>query len=108
MFDCSEAFRTDLLSKLVSSLPHEQIENVLQAVDATLSGYDVARKPVEIIPANGIPEAVKYFLASKAIENLSKGTLHIYKLRLEDFFTIVKKPVQDITATDIRLYLISI
>lgn len=105
MPDNSESFRNELVTKLLDRIPQTQLMNVLSAFDSTLTGYDISRKPVDLISLNGIPEIVKYFIASKAVENLSKGTLYIYKLRLEDFFTKIQKPFQDIRSNDIRLYL---
>ena len=101
----SEMFRTEFISRLFASLPQDQVVSVMHVLDLTLPGYDVSRKPVSIITADGIPEAVKYFIASKAVENLSRKTLNLYHLRLVDFFSVVKKSIQDVTAVDIRMYL---
>ena len=105
MSDSSESFRNELVAKLLDSLPQDQVKNILSVVDATITGYDITRKPVGIITTEGIPEVVKYFIASKSINNLSMKTLNIYRLRLIDFFETIKKPFQDITANDIRRYL---
>ena len=105
MSDHSESFRSELVSKLLASLPEAQVREILAALDATIQGYDISRKPLEIIPAGGIPEEVKYFLASKMVENVSPGTIYVYKLRLIDFFDTLKKSPQDIRANDIRMYL---
>jgi len=105
MSDHSESFRSELTARLLSSMPDAQVKNVLIALDSTIQSYDISRKPLEIIPAGGIPEEVKYFLASKMIENVSPRTIYIYKLRLIDFFDTLKKSPQDIRAGDIRIYL---
>ena len=105
MSDNSESFRNELVSKLFNQISQDQLIGVLKAFDSTLTGYDISKKPLDMIPVSGIPEIVKYFIASKAVESLSKGTLYIYKLRLEDFFSRVQKPFQDIRSNDIRLYL---
>lgn len=105
MSNSSESFRNELAARLLAALPQDQIPKVLSVLDATLSGYDVSRKQVELIPVDGVPDTVKYFIASKAVANLSPGTLKIYRLRLVDFFTLTKKSCQDITANDIRMYL---
>ena len=101
----SESFRNEIVSRLFSQIPQEHLQSVLSALDSTMQEYDVSRKSVELIAQNGIPEVVKYYIASKSVENLSKGTLKIYKLRLEDFFTMAKKPFSDIRPNDIRMYL---
>lgn len=105
MTNNSEAFRTELISRLLQSVPQAQISEILPILDQTLSGYDVSRKPVEIITLDGIPMSVKKFIASKAISNCSPGTLKIYTLRLVDFFTMMNKLPPDITPDDIKMYL---
>lgn len=105
MSDNSESFRTDLVSRLLASMPQDQVMHVLSALDSTICDYDISRKPVSLITLDGIPEVVKHFIASKSVENLSMNTLKIYKLRLVDFFTITKKNFQDIRTNDIRMYL---
>lgn len=105
MPDNSETFRSQMVSRLYDTLPQDQLQNVLAVLDSALQDYDITRKPVTLVPASGIPEVVKYFLASKAVENLSRGTLKIYRLRLEDFFRRIQKPFSDVRANDIRLYL---
>ena len=105
MSDNSETFRSQMVSRLYDTLPQDQLQNVLAVLDSALQDYDITRKPVTLVPASGIPDVVKYFLASKAVENLSRGTLKIYGLRLEDFFRRIQKPFSDVRANDIRLYM---
>lgn len=104
----NEHFRDEFASKIATVLPPEQLKNVLQAFDITSNGYDIQRKALEIIPAGGVPEVVKYYLASKAVENLSKGTLKQYRYKLIDFFETVNKSIQAINTNDVRLYLYNI
>lgn len=101
----SESFRNEFIARLLQTVPQAQAMQVISVLDETMQAYDVQPKPVAIVPTDGIPEAVKHFLASKAIQNLSQGTLHIYHLRLTDFFTVIRKPCTDISADDIRKYL---
>ena len=101
----SEAFRSQMVSRLYDTIPQDQLQIVLAVLDSALQDYDITRKPVTLVPASGLPEVVKYYLASKAVENMSQGTLKIYRLRLEDFFKLTRKPFSDIRANDIRMYL---
>ena len=103
--DNSESFRNEVVSRLYTSLPQDQLRNVLEVLDSAISGYDISRKSMDIIPCDGIPEVVKYYIASKSVENLSATTLKLYRLRLIDFFSRVYKPFADVTANDIRMYL---
>lgn len=103
--DNSELFRNEFIQKLSETMPPDQIIQALSAFDMTSSGYEIERKPVEIIPIDGIPEVVKHFIASKSIQNCSMGTLKQYRYKLIDFFNTVRKSYLDIKAADIRLYL---
>ena len=101
-----ENFRTVLAVNLCSMIhDSDQLAAVMQMVDVTMQDYEISRKPVEIIPATGIPEVVRYFLASKAIAHLSQGTIKQYNYKLLHFFSHVNKPYTDIQANDIRVYL---
>lgn len=101
----SERFRNEFSSQLLSLLSPEQVHDVLTAFDVTSSNYEISAKPTEIIVSGEIPEVVKWFIASKSVQNCSMGTLKQYRYKLIDFFSTVRKPFQDITTTDIRLYL---
>lgn len=101
-----ENFRTVLTMNLCNVIDDPEIMcNVLKAVDITMNDFEINRKHMEIIPATGLPEVVKYFLASKAIANLSKNTLKQYNYKLVNFFNTVRKSYMDICANDIRIYL---
>ena len=101
----SELFRNDLYLHLTGKLTPDQLRDVLAAVDLTASSYEITRKKLDLVPASGIPEVVRWYLASKSIENVSIGTLNQYRYKLINFFSAVRKPFQDITPADIRLYL---
>lgn len=103
--DNSESFRNEISSRLYGTVPQDQLKRVLDNLDSVLAGYEVTRKQLSIIPATGMQEVVKFFIASKAVKNLSPGTLHIYTLRMNDFFARVNKPYTEIRANDIRMYL---
>ena len=105
MSNCYENFRTVLTMNLCQVLPADQLKAVLGAVDITMADFEISKKPMEIIPADGIPEVLQYFLASKAIANLSKGSLKQYRWKLTNFFDRVRKAYSDIQANDIRVYL---
>lgn len=105
MSDNSESFRNEIVSRLYASIPQDQLLDVMAVLDSAMAGYDISRKQVGIIPADGIQAVVKYYIVSKSVENLSPGTLNNYRLRLLDFFNVVRKAYTDVTPTDIRMYL---
>lgn len=103
--DNSELFRNELINRLSGSISQAQLRTVLDAFDVASSGFDISRRPLDIISVESVPEVVKWFIASKAVANLSPKTLVQYRDKLIRFFDTVRRPFQDITANDIRLYL---
>lgn len=101
-----ENYRTILMMNLCTVIQDpETIQNVLKMVDISMSDFEISRKPMEIIPATDMLPVIKCYLASKAIANLSKGTIKQYKYKLDHFFNTLHKSYLDITANDIRIYL---
>lgn len=102
-----ENFRTSLalsLSDIVTD--SDKLRDILERVDITMGEYEITKKQTDLIPASGIPEdLLKCYLASKAIANLSQGTLKQYRYKLIHFFKSVNKPYTEISTNDIRLYL---
>lgn len=105
MSDTNERFRNEFASRIMKLLQPGQLKAVMEAFDYASASYTVTHKAVELTVYNGTPEIIKIYLASKAIQNLSKGTIKQYRYKLIDFFDTVKKTFQDISSTDIRLYL---
>ena len=105
MSDNAELFRNELITKLEASLPPEQLREVLEAFDTVAASYEIHRQQTALITTDGFPEPVKWYLASKAVANRSKGTIKQYRYKLIHFFDTVKKPFKDISPNDIRVYL---
>lgn len=105
MQDNSESFRNEVACKLIASLSPDAARQVLSLIDETIYKYDISRKQMSLIPSDGVPDVVKYFIAGKSVENLSMKTLNIYRLRLIDFFRFVRKPFSDVRPNDIRMYI---
>lgn len=105
MADNSELFRNSFASQLMNVLPQDKLIDVMKIFDSTSSGYDIQRKPTDIIVTGVIPDAIKWFIASKSVANCSMKTLQQYRYKLVNFFNDVKKPFADITSNDIRMYL---
>ncbi len=101
----TELLRDELLSELVLEFSEEELLKILDAFDKAAQKYEIKLKSTDIIAVEGIPDEVKWFLASKVISNCSPGTVNQYKYKLFNFFQVVQKKVQDITSNDIRLYL---
>lgn len=100
-----ENFAHVLLSRLVGKIPDECLQVVSKEITVLLGDYDVTKRKNEIIPYTGLPEAYQAYMVSRKIEGRSEGTLRLYKIRLEDMLITIGKPVEDITANDLRIYL---
>lgn len=100
-----EEFRTVLIMNLCSAVTAEQMPAVLAAVDITMDDFEICRKQMALITADGLPDVVKHYIAAKAVSNRSMKTLTQYRYKLVNFFDTVKKSYMDITANDIRMYL---
>ena len=91
MENFTENFRNILAAKVSTFVRYDQLQEILSAFDAVASGYDIVKKQVDLITTETVPEVVKIFLASKAVENCSLKTLEQYRYKLINFFSAVKK-----------------
>ena len=104
-----ETFRDELFMELslnAHGVTMQQIYTILNIVDRVAKTYEISKMTTDIITVeDGVPSVVKYFIASKAVEQKSKGTLQNYTLVLSNFFRTVGKGVKDVTPNDVRVYL---
>lgn len=100
-----DSMRTELIGKMTEKYSVDLINGFLSILDIVAAGYEVERKEMGLSVIGESPEIVKIYIASKAVEHLSMGTLKLYKLRLDNFFKTVRKSFTDITTNDIRVYL---
>ena len=101
-----EIFRADFASRVLPLLPDESIlPEIMHVLDQSAANYDFVTRCTDLIVTDGLPEIVRLYIATKSISNIKKGTLDNYYSLLKIFFQTVKKPLDQITATDIRLFL---
>ena len=100
-----DSMRVELLGMLQEQFPVADVAGILQIVDAVAYKYEINKKETALTVIGSVPEIVKLYIAAKAVENLTKGTLTYYKNGLLSFFSSVRKNYTDITANDIRVYL---
>ena len=101
-----EAYRSELLLRMQESgFDQGMIEKILPVFDLVSIKYDFNAKPVELSVINIVPEVVKIYIASKSVEHLSSGSLKQYYYALSKFFKAIKKPYNQISTNDVRLYL---
>lgn len=101
-----ENFRTVLTLNLCNVInDQDQLQEVMKMIDITMNDFEIRKKPIELSTITGVPDVVKYYIASKALTNLSKNTLKQYGYKLINFFKTINKSYIDITSNDIRIYL---
>lgn len=103
-----ENFAKEFMVKLDGKISESDMATILQELQVFTSGYDIQKKETSLTAYEPqIPECYKAYMVSKKIEGLSKETLKTYDLYLKDFLLYIRKPVREITANDIRIYLFS-
>lgn len=99
-----ENLRADFYTRL-TGFTGDQLARILAALDQAAADYDITQRSHDLTVYGSIPQQVKIYLAAKAVKNLSKNTLSLYRSRLICFFSHVRKPLEEITANDIRIFL---
>lgn len=102
-----EEFRLSMLRELMDAgLDEEAMRRVMGAVDKVGSEYDVTRKETALVPLGMAgPRIAMEYLACKSLEGLSKLTLYTYQTTLAVFMRWLRKPMDQVEANDVRLFL---
>lgn len=99
-------FATEFITKLNGKLTPEQMKVVINELEIFSDDYNIEKKCRAVaVPDDLLPACYKVYMVSKKIEGMSPQSLITYKCYLEQFLYAVGKPVEKITANDIRLYL---
>jgi integrase/recombinase XerD len=88
----------------ISELVPIHVEETKNKLSSIITKYHVAKVEVDEIHPD-LTEKIMLFLSSKKLEGLSKITLAGYQLELRIFSDAVKKRAENITPSDIRIYL---
>lgn len=102
-----EHLRNDFLSAAHNSnIPSDALATAVRILDQVASRYEISQKELGLTVYNdGLPELAKIYLVCKKIEGLSEKTLNTYMRTLSLFFREMAKPIERISANDIRVYL---
>lgn len=99
-------FANEFITRLDGKILEEEMQLILQELQMFSNDYDIQKKETSVVPyEEQLPDCYRVYMVAKKIEGLSKGTLQTYKLYLEHFLLNVCKPIEEITANDIRVYL---
>lgn len=104
-----EKFVNGFMTKLYEEIPEEYLETVRNKLALYVNDFDISQRETAVVKYTGyLPDFYKTYIVSRKIEGLSKKTLELYNLYLDDFFFTVNKNAEDITANDIRVYLYNV
>lgn len=102
--NAGEQMLSEVVAKIYEMVPALDVDKVRNNLSEIFSKYKVSKtKKSQDEP--DIKEKLQLFLSSKKLEGLSELTLDGYKLDLNIFAKNVSKKVNDVTPSDIRVYL---
>lgn len=101
----NEQFRARVVAGLTGILVVDDVQNVMKVIDTITADYNMTQKTTALTVVGDIPDQVKSYIASKAVENKARRTLHEYRSVLMCFFKLMNKKLSEITTNDIRLYM---
>ena len=99
-----EKIINSVIAKLDGKIPTDEISKVRDILAVTLNDYEFTSKSHEL-SCIVIPECLNIYLATKKIEGKSDNSINLYRLYLNEFVSIIQKPLENVTANDIRMYL---
>ena len=104
-----EQMRNALLLEITTVFPEmegDAADQIGKALDRAAYPFEVSVKETALaVCENLIPEIVKIYIAVKKTEGLSDATLSNYARTLKHFFIWVRKPVDQVVANDVRMFL---
>lgn len=101
-----EEFTNDVAVHLSGKISDDDLRVVMRELRMLVTDYEIESRKVELALMDDIaPKCFQAYMVAKKIEGLSGGTLNVYRLYLEDFLQYIGKPLLDVTANDIRVYL---
>lgn len=105
-----EHMKHEILRKLAEAMPdagHDTLNCIARVMDEVSTRYTIseAELGLSVLGREEFERIIKTFIVIKGMEGLSKETLENYLLRLKPFMEAMCKPLSEITANDIRLYL---
>ena len=104
-----EKFVNEYTEKLSCKLPEDEIRVAREVLFMVIANYEITPRETRVsILEDAIPEEAKQYLVTKKIEGKSDKSLYQYMLAIKRFVTHVRKPLNQVTTNDFRLYLFTI
>lgn len=105
-----ERMRHEMMMTIASTLPQlkkDDLCSIAQSFDKVAAGYNIseAETHLAILGREEFTRVIKCFIVVKRMEGLRDDTLKRYLLVLKNFMEASVKPLGEISANDVRLYL---
>ena len=101
-----ETYRNEVYVAASEEMDSSMLSKFMKFMDRVAEQFNFEKKCTDLIESGGIPEdLIKAFIASKAVANITKGTLKNYYFNIKHMFEVLQMPVQSITGNSIRVYL---
>ena len=101
-------FRNELIASLTNNFSTNDITMILSALDTIAYNYEISKKCTDLVVCGDEErrKMVTLYLATKKIAGCSDGTIKFYGGRLKIFLEMVDKKFEEISANDIRMFLV--
>lgn len=102
-----EELITKILTRTSEFLDGAQVDQLRLVLTEELYHCAVTQECTDVATTGDMPEKIMLFLASKKLDGMSVNTIKTYTYTLRKFYSIVHKDIDQITAMDIRMFLVA-
>lgn len=95
----------DVMVRLDGQFSTSDLGAIRRELEIALKGYNVSRAETALAVCDETKRIAQTYLMARKIEGLSKGTLKQYGRTIDIFFSMIKKPLNEVTTNDVRLFL---
>ena len=102
-----EQLRNRLVAELSNCFNTEQLQFIANKLDAIASDYNIqpTEKSLAVLGREQWAQLIKTYLVVRNMEGLSPKTIESYLIHLKNFMNNIRKPINELTTNDVRLYL---
>ncbi|MBP3521951.1 MAG: tyrosine-type recombinase/integrase [Clostridia bacterium] len=102
-----DQLRNELLAAIGEKMGTQDLQIAGKVIDGVLANYDVkpAEKHLALLGRDELEKLIKTYIVVRRMEGISDTTLYGYMRTLRCFMLGVRKPVGELTANDVRLFL---
>lgn len=106
----AEMMKHELLTKLSTFMPHlkpEDLSSISSAFDIVSQSYSISKAETHlaVLGREQMLKLIKTYIVVKKMEGLSENTIDRYLLYLNQFMLFARKPIDELTGNDIRMFL---